>query len=360
MRQLDLFPKIADDYRIGTVSGGLLSIAALVTTIFLAGFEISQYLRPPIQQMLFMDTRKPTGPDGVTISAQYQAGIQINFQIRFPHVPCYLLHFDAIESFTETPLPLDDTDITFSRLSNTGSVLGTFDQSIYAAAIDGKCGSCYDASNVTKCCNSCKDVLDAYADAELYFPVLSQISQCENVIDKLKPMESEGCEISASYRTIRTKSQFHVSPGMSMPIQGVHFHDLRPFSKTFTSLNLSHTIAKLYFGDSETDLPGPLNNFTTIQEKAELWRTVYVVDIIADDYSAERYILENRKNLFPGIVVEYDISPLIAYSFYDQETFAHLLTRLIMLLGGVLFMFKILDSALFVETRKRRVPKILE
>jgi hypothetical protein len=173
-------------------------------------------------------------------------------------------------------------------------------------------------------------------------------------------MDSEGCEVAGSYRTIRIKSQFHISPGMSSIIEGVHFHDLRPFSKTFSALNLSHTITNFYFGDREPEMPGPLSGFTAIQEKAELWRTVYVVDIIADEYSAERYILENRTKLFPGVVVEYDISPLVASASYDQETLVALLTRLVMLLGGVLFVFKILDSAMFMESRRRRNPRVLE
>jgi hypothetical protein len=360
MKRLDLLPKIADDYRIGTVPGGLLSIAALITTVVLAGFEVSQFLRPPVKQILLMDTRKPTGPDGVTIAAQYQAAIQINFQIKFPHAPCYLLHFDAIESFTETPLPLDDTDITFTRLSKRGSVIGAFDQSVYENRIGSECGSCFDAANTTKCCNSCRAVLDAYERSELSFPALSQISTCQSVAERLEPMDSEGCEVVASYRTIRIKSQFHVSPGMSSVIEGHHVHNLLTFSKTGFELNLSHTITNLYFGDREPETPGPLAGFTTVQEGPGSWATVYTVDIIADEYSAERYIIENRTDAVLGVLVDYDISPLVASASYNQETLVGLLTRLVMLLGGVLFMFRIFDSAAFMETRRRGKARLLE
>jgi hypothetical protein len=354
MHRFDLLPKIVDEYRIGTVSGGALSILAVIVSIYLCISEISAYLHPPIRQRLLVDTRKPIGPDGETISPQYQSGIEINVQITFPVAPCYLLHFDAIESFTELPLPLDHTEITFNRLSGErGQIIGTYDPAIYETAYPGDCGSCYNATNGPKCCDSCRAVLDAYEEDEMLFPDLSVIAQCAHLLEKFKFMDSEGCEVTASYRTLRIKSEFHISPGMSSVLDGVHFHDLAPFGRSWPDMNLTHTIDKLTFGID--DVPGPLTNFTTVQTTSGSWRVLYVTDVIADEYTAERYVMTQGSNVFPGVTIRYDISPLFAVSYYEREGVLQLLTRLIMLIGAIIFLFRILDSALNWNGKGNRV-----
>jgi hypothetical protein len=350
MDRFDLLPKLADEYRVGTATGGCLSLVALITTILLALFEVNEFFHPSVVQLLKLDTRRPTGPDNYTISAEYQARLGITVQVTFPHVPCYILHYDSIEGFTELPLPLDDHDVTFTRLSADGRTLGVLDSSAYKLPFDDRCGSCYEAENVSKCCNTCAQLLDAYRLAEIPFPFLSEVSQCRSAAELFEPMDGEGCEISAAYLTVRMKSEFHISPGLSTILEGVHVHDLRPFKKNFEDFNLSHTINKLFFGE-EPDIPGSLTNFTTIQEKKGFWRVIYTTDIIMDEYTADRYIIENSTRYFPGIVVKYDVSPLCGFLYYDQESIVQLISRLVMLLGGVLFAFKVLDSAMFVRDK---------
>jgi hypothetical protein len=353
MDRFDLLPKIADEYRVGTATGGCLSLLALITTILLALFEIGEFLHPSVIQILALDTRRPTGPDNHTISTEYQATLRITVQVTFPHVPCFLLHYDSLEGFTELPLPLDDSDITFTRLSKEGRPIGVLDSSVYQSTFAERCGSCYEAENVSKCCNSCKQVIDAYREAELVFPVLADVAQCRSVVELFEGMAGEGCEVAAGYSTVRMKSQFHISPGISTVIDGTHFHDPRPFGKDFLELNLTHRIDKLFFGE-EPDIPGSLTNFTTVQEKVGYWQTVYTTDIIMDEYTADRYVIENSTRAFPGVVVKYDVSPLCGFLYYDQEGWLQLISRLVMLLGGVLFAYKMVDSALFVRNKHGR------
>jgi hypothetical protein len=267
------------------------------------------------------------------------------------------LHYDSLEGFTNLPLPLDDHDITYTRLSPDGQPIGVLDSSAYETPFPERCGSCYEASNETKCCNNCKQFLDAYRKAELIFPLLSTVPQCRSAIELFEGMNDEGCEVSASYSTVRMKSTFHISPGISSVIDGTHLHDTRPFGKDFLELNLTHTINKLFFGE-EPEIPGSLTNFTTVQEKSGYWRVVYTTDIIMDEYTADRYIIENSTIMFPGVIVNYDVSPLCGFLYYDTESVIHLIARLVMLLGGVLFAYKVLDSAMFV--RNRRTRKFLE
>jgi hypothetical protein len=77
-----------------------------------------------------------------------------------------------------------------------------------------------------------------------------------------------------------------------------------------------------------------------------------------DEYTADRYIIENSISAFTGVVLKYDVSPLCGFLNYDQEGIRQLVARLVMLLGGVLFIFKVVDSALFMRRRPSR--KVLD
>lgn len=349
LRDLDGFRKLSDDYRIGTVSGGFLSICALVTAICMFIIQIQGYMRPCHRQRFIIDTRKPVGPDGRTVSAKYQAGLEVNLGITFPHVPCFMLHFDAIESTTSLPLPVEEVDIRFNRLSSTHArEIGLFDASyVYESTGKSKCGSCYDANHTTLCCNSCSDVLEAYSSVGLRFPALADVEQCTNVIPILSDMENEGCRVDAAFRAVRIKSEFHVSPGMSSTVNGTHFHDLRPFNKSMTSLNLTHTINHLYFGRDEGDEPGVLSGITTTQVSEGDWVVLYRIDVVGDDYTGERYGLTNSTVMNSGTSFQYDVSPIYAYEYEYHEPFMRLIARMVTCAGGIIFIFRMLDAGAF-------------
>lgn len=352
LRRFDGFTKLADDYRIGTVSGGILSLCALITTIAVFVVQIRGFLNPKLKQMFMLDTRRPVGPDGKTISPKYQTGLQINFQISFPHAPCYLLHFDALESLTDLPLPLSNSEIKFTRLVS-GRTAGLYDVDKYFGTDTEDCGPCLVEG--TRCCNSCEDVLAAHRWNNLRYPDLDKVRQCRGVLDQLRTMDGEGCRVSATFRTVRIRSQFHIAPGMSSVVNETHFHDIKVFGKKWSELNLTHTIDHLYFGLSEGEEPAPLDGFTSVQERPGSWRVSYRADVMGDEYTSERYVIENRTQFFPGVSVDYDISPIYALEYYERQSLMQLLSSMVISAGGVVFVFRILDATFYANNEDRKL-----
>lgn len=348
IQSLDILPKIDKDYRIGTPIGGILSILSLIATIFLFYFEFKDYLNPPYRQRFLISNTRPTGPDGITISSKYQPRLFIDIDVTFPAISCYLLHFDALESITQLSIPLEDKQINFTRIDRTsGRTIGNFPRKFLKnAPIDG-CGSCYEA-NVSKCCNTCSEVFKAYRLDGLQPPDLRNISQCQSVTELISTMEDEGCRITASFHTIKFASEFHISPGLSWYAGGWHVHDLRPFRKNFFLLNLSHTINKLTFSRNAKEIM-PLDKFTNLQLKSnKTWRAVYTLDVIDNDYSASHFEVYNSRSS-PGVIFRYDVSPITAIQYQEKESFMSLFTSFVIIVGGVLIFFRMLDSVLFMK-----------
>ena len=105
LRRFDVFPKLDNEFRVGTTAGGILSLCSLVAAIVLSYVEIYSYLHPPVRQRLSVDAVRPTELDGVTISSRSQPRFDVNLDVTFPEAPCYLLHIDVLDSITQLPLP---------------------------------------------------------------------------------------------------------------------------------------------------------------------------------------------------------------------------------------------------------------
>lgn len=348
IQSLDILPKLDKDYRIGTPVGGILSIISLIATIFLFYFEFKDFLNPPFKQKLLISNTRPTGPDGITISSKYQPRLYVDIDVTFPAISCYLLHFDALESITQLPVPLEDKQINFTRLEQkSGRSIGNFPRKFMKTVpIDG-CGSCYEA-NTTKCCNTCSEVYKAYRLDGLPPPDLRNISQCQSVTKLISTMDNEGCRVSASFHTIKFASEFHISPGLSWYTGGWHVHDLRPFRKNFFLLNLSHIINKLTFSEDPKEKM-PLDGFVNLQMKTnKTWKAVYTLDVIDTEYSASHFEIYNSRTS-PGIIFKYDVSPITAIQYQERNSFISLFTSFVIIVGGVLMFFRMLDSVLFMK-----------
>lgn len=347
-RSLDILPKLDKEYRIGTPVGGLLSICSLIATLFLFYFEFKDFLHPPIRQRFLISSQRPTGPDGITISSEFQPRLAINVDITFPAISCYLLHFDALESITQLSLPLDDKQINFTRIDHkTGREIGSFPRKFMKTAPVNGCGSCYQA-NSTKCCNTCSEVFKSYRLDGLPPPDLRNISQCDSVAKLISNMDGEGCHVSAMFHTIKFASEFHISPGLSWYAGGWHVHDLRPFRKNFFDMNLSHIINRLTFSILSNEKM-PLDGFVNLQLKGnKTWRAVYTLDVLDTEYSASHYEVYNSRSS-PGVIFKYDVSPITAIQYQEKQPFISLFTSFIIIAGGVLCFFRMLDSVLFMK-----------
>jgi hypothetical protein len=329
-------------------------------TAILAFSEINAYLNPPTRQRLFVDTRKPTGPDNVIISSDLQPKLPVSLDITFPRVPCYLLHFDVLDLVTQLTMPLGRINSTFMRLSPNGQQIGILNVSdlINTEVNKEKCGSCYDHGKSKRiCCRSCQEVFEAHKELLMAPPRLNEVTQCAPVLQKISSMENEGCHITASFDGLRTASELHIAPGYSWNTEeGWHIHDLGVFNKTFQMINITHTINYVRFNEN----PGkyPLDGLTNVQTEDKAWRVVYTADILEGNFSASKYQMYNPKSFFPGVIIKYDVSPISAIEYKDKESVLHLCTRLLTVIGGALGIFRFIDSILFHTRKQTRKEQI--
>jgi hypothetical protein len=357
LRKFDVLPKLDNEYRIGTTTGGILSICSIFATIILSYVEISAFLHPPIRQRLVVDSVRPTELDGYTISYSAQPRLDIYLSIVFPRAPCYLLHFDVLDPITQLPLPLDEVESNFTRISDSGEKVGDYNRGYLTTEPVPGCGSCYlEGSEQGKCCNSCQEVFAAFEEKTRRPPSLIHVDQCKEVVNRLRDMDFEGCHIQSRFRAVRVGGEFHIAPGMSWFNEGWHVHDIQTFGKLFDDVNLSHYIERLQF--SSADGPMPLDSSQQLQTLGKAWRVVYTADVLADNFSVSRYAMYEMGNQSPGVVFKYDVSPIMATTYLDREPVMHLLTRLLTVIGGVLGMFRLVDALVYYSHKRKRQDQI--
>lgn len=359
LQKFDIFPKLETEYRVGTTIGGILSLLSIVATIVLSWVEIHSFLHQPVRQRLLVDSVKPTELDGVTISSKSQPRLDITVDVTFPRAECYLLHFDALDSVTQLPLPLDQVSSSFMRLSASGAPIEVLLPGFLDSEPSDECGSCDVSKESTgECCRSCQDVFRIYKVRGFRPPPLDQVAQCKVVLERLSRFAHEGCRVSSQFRSIRAAGEFHISPGLSWFNEGWHVHDLGVFGKQFDQLNLTHTIHRLQFTAGDGRMP--LDGTTYVQDTAKRWRVVYTADVLGDNFSVSRYGMYPTGQQSPGIVFNYDVSPIMATEYLDREPMLHLVTRLLTVIGGVLGLFRLIDAVSYQSRRKAKPGKELQ
>lgn len=358
LRKFDVFPKLDNEYRIGTVSGGILSLLSIIFVAILSFVEIKSYLNPPLRQRLSVNSVRPTGADGRTITVNDLPRISIFINVTFPRTPCYLLHLDVIDEISQYPLPLEFVNSKFNRLGKFGNDIGLyrniFNEDSMANDSNETCGDCHLNVPGKFCCNTCKSVYDINKERGTRLPLLSSVEQCADVKKKAERMNDEGCRIESRFRSVKVGGEFHIAPGISWLEEGWHIHNFEMFEYNITNLNLSHVIHRLQF--STTDEPMPLDNFVNIQSNSSYWRVTYTSDVLGNNFSVSKYSMYDMSKS-PGIFFKYDVSPISAKTYYAKEPGMHLVTRLLTVVGGVLGIFRLIDSLCFVA-HKKRAPKL--
>ena len=238
LTRLDAFSKTVDDARIRTTSGGLITLTALLTVLFLIFSEFRDYRRITIAPSLIVD--KSRGEQ-----------LPIHLNITFPLIPCSLLTLDVMDISGVQQSGISHgvhltrlTRYPESRpLSRKQLALHSDEES--AKHLDPKyCGPCYGATSTdpaSKCCNTCEEVRDAYAALGWAFGDGKGMEQCEreHYAEHMEEMREEGCNIEGHISVNKVAGNFHIAPGKSFSNAQMHVHDLQlyygsPKEHTFT------------------------------------------------------------------------------------------------------------------------------
>ncbi|KAL8239543.1 hypothetical protein R6Q59_016110 [Mikania micrantha] len=163
VRNLDVYPKVNEDFYSRTLSGGVITLASSLAMLFLVFSELALYLQPVTETKLVVDTSRGEK-------------LKINFDISFPAVSCTLLSLDAMDISGEQHLDIKH-DVIKKRIDTNGNLIQVRRDQIgipklgkpiqkhggEIAQNETYCGSCYGAEfSAVDCCNSCDEVREAY------------------------------------------------------------------------------------------------------------------------------------------------------------------------------------------------------
>lgn len=219
----------------------------------------------------------------VHVNATSPVGLDVEFDISLPQVPCSLLNIDSNDPTGQTQSLhldrrhhiwkhriklLDGGKMEFigrrSKLEQGSTLLheehlkaeleklvgdGASMSSDEASEDEEACGSCYGAGEEGECCNACDDVKRAYNRKGWHLQDLESLTQCKKEA-KVTEEDGEGCNIHGVVALDSGGGNFHVAPGKDHGVDAGELTSIfELLMKSFAQWNVSHTIHKLRFGD---------------------------------------------------------------------------------------------------------------
>ncbi|KAI9337699.1 endoplasmic reticulum vesicle transporter-domain-containing protein [Zopfochytrium polystomum] len=367
LKQLDAYAKPLDDFRVKTSTGAAVSIISYVLIAILLVSEFTDWRTVQVLPSLDVDKSR-------------KDKMWINLNMTFPKVPCFLLSIDVMDVSGDHQNDVDHSIIK-TRIDRNGNVIhaapGVIGEKVDEKAVAQKdpnyCGSCYGGVPPENgCCNTCEDVRRAYTNKGWSFTKPDDVEQCVNEgwSEKMKEQATEGCNMSGHIEVNKVAGNFHFAPGKSFQQGGVHVHDLASYQAE-NSFDFSHTIHQLSFG-KVTNFKNPLDGHTKFAEKGH-YMYQYFVKVVSTKFkyldgrevnTNQIAVTEHERDTtlpgagLPGVFFNFDISPmLVTYNEY-QKPFAHFLTDVCAIVGGIFTVAGILDSIIY--TAEKNLKKKIE
>ncbi|CCK70297.1 endoplasmic reticulum-Golgi intermediate compartment family protein KNAG_0E00290 [Huiozyma naganishii CBS 8797] len=310
---MDAFSRAEDDVRVRTRAGAYVTLACLVTTVFLLLSEYRQWNTIVSRSSLVIDR-------------EHGLKLDLRLDVTFPHLPCDLVSFDVLDDSGVLLLDVDDENnhFTKTRIDQRGEPLdaaaaASFKLDAEAAQLPPTdpdyCGSCYGSRDQTRndeldpankvCCNTCSSVREAYLDAGWAFFDGKNIEQCERegYVDKISQRITEGCRIKGGVRLNRVQGNIHFAPGDAFRSARGHFHDTSMYDQT-GSLNFDHIIHHLSFGPSVDNMQSLEKASNVAIAPLDGKQVLPRYDSHAYQYTYFTKIVPTRFEYFSGSVIE--------------------------------------------------------
>jgi len=363
LKSLDAYPKTLEDFRVKTFSGAAVSITAIIFILWLFIAELSLYLGHDVVPQLQVDTSRGEK-------------LRINMDVTFHNLPCGYLSVDAMDISGDHQLDVDH-NIFKQRLTSSGSAVAA--NVIKQEKIGPKkeeevnttpgSRSCYGAAPDP--CDTCEQILAAYR-TKGWAARPDEYEQCERegYNQRMQEQAGEGCKVWGFLEVNKVAGNFHFAPGKSFQQHHMHVHDLQPFKQM--KFNLSHTITRLSFGLEYPGLVNPLDN-TIRQSELTHGMYQYFLKVVPTEYknlqgelvSTNQFsVTEHFKSVgndgahgLPGIFFMYELSPIRVKFIESKKSFAHFLTGVCAIIGGVFTVAGIVDSFIYtsIKSLKKKV-----
>mmetsp|Transcript_10136 Transcript_10136/g.24600 ORF Transcript_10136/g.24600 Transcript_10136/m.24600 type:complete len:416 (+) Transcript_10136:119-1366(+) len=399
LKKFDSHSSVSNEFRVYTTHGAALSVITCLAIVYLIGKEWSYNFETITTERVHVNTTSPTGLD-------------VEFDISLPHVPCNLLNIDAEDPSGQTqslhldrkhhiwkhrvrvnPVTNETQFIGQRRKLEQGSTLrseehleeyieeiseehGITEEDLEKEDDDDDtaeaCGSCYGAGDEGECCDTCDDVKRVYKRKGWHLPDQNDIKQCVRERKKQQTAaineDNEGCNVHGVIALNSGGGSFHLAPGRDHS-EG---HDMMAIFEmllsTFEQFNVTHTIHKIRFGD---EFPGNTNQLDgekrVIADGYGMYQYYFKIvptlvkfqngtSIQTNQYSVTehlRHVSPGGGRGLPGVWFFYEISPLhVEIVEGYRKGFVGFFTSVCAIVGGVVTTLGLLDQLLYSQTRK--------
>mmetsp|Transcript_3930 Transcript_3930/g.8713 ORF Transcript_3930/g.8713 Transcript_3930/m.8713 type:complete len:419 (+) Transcript_3930:226-1482(+) len=397
-RSIDTHSPISSEFRIRTLSGAAISLFTLLFTLYLISSEYSYNF-------------STTFLDHVHVMPQSPDGLEVEFDITFPHIPCALLasdandptgqsqsfHIDKKHRIWKHRLNKDGKPIGRKSRFELGGTLTSSDQ-LNALKIDlaeqrslreeegeasdeEECGSCYGAGGEGECCNTCDDVKRAYRTKQWHITDMTKITQCAHLV-RVKDEDGEGCNIHGYVALSTGGGNLHFAPDRQWEKEGDKQNGLmimggfisldsivEMFNDAYEQFNVTHTVNKLSFGpympkhvknslNLTSQLDGATRTVTDgygmfqfyLQIVPTVYRFLNGTTIETFQYSVTehvRHVDPGSNRGMPGVFFFYEVSALHVEFEEYRRGWTHFFTGVCAAVGGAFTVMGMLDRLVF-------------
>jgi len=274
--------------------------------------------------------------------------MDINFDIFMLRMPCSYLHIDVIDVIKEVDESVQ-CRVRMERFTPEGEPISEKPHPKHEAAPpENYCGSCY--SLQPGCCNTCKEVRQAFKAKRKPLPPIATIEQCAREEEFIKSMMNESCRLYGSLSVHQHPGTFHVAPG--------DHEDAKAYEKLGIDVglfNLSHKINHFSIGLPQDRGYFPLDGTQQIQKKERRLKMYYFVRAVPLGVGGRKFSIGatsyqnyrgNASTKFPGVFFAYDISPISVVE-ESRRSVVEFLVEMSAILGGVFAIATFVDAMAF-------------
>lgn len=353
--QLDVFPKTLQEFRHRTQTGAVVSIGCAVLIGLLTTVEVSDFVQVKTHDRLSVDTSRGQK-------------LRINLNITFPALPCAVLNLDALDlSGNEAAGGM--TDIRKVRLDAHGKPLDGSSEPMRSSLhrhllfevnkggppglLGGEAGK---AAAHAKDLRPAALLSNQFQKPDLLLStllseLLPSVFEDREAIDELKKHMGEGCDFSGHLLVNKVAGDFHFA------MQKADHHALMSVYKNRESLNVSHVIHSITFGDPYPGMHNPLEHSHKILSDGSGYFQYYIKvvpttyeplrgrPVITNQYSyTELFRTTKDIDKLPAVHFHYEISPIMARFSESRRSLGNFLTGLCAIVGGVFTVAGMVDA----------------
>lgn len=379
---LDIFPKIREDFTKRNTSSGYITVSCIFLMIFLFFSHFISYIRTPPRQRLTVDESPlPTNKNGI-LETRLLPKLTLYFNVTFHSLPCAFVNFGVLDE-NKISNPQSYSYVKLKRFDKSGKLIKSHSSNEPSSneKDSSYCGSCYGLRN--GCCNTCKEVRQAYASKGKVTPPLSTIEQCKEQAKEFCQIKDESCQISGFVAVPPNKGLFVISPADSYGERQQYIADYLSMGITLDDFNMSHTINSmsvsspsfLWYNQDQRNpqqkfwektmlkvfnslkLKSPIDGLQSIQKERSRYKSMYFIRAVKQMKNVDfKYSMsvthynryrEGSSNKFPGLYFYYDVAP-IAVEYKRDVSFLHFLVDLMAILGGIFALGTLLDHLISV------------